>query len=369
VILVVDGIVYGQQHFGGINTLFGNVLPALAHRHGVEVVVLAPRDSVGERPSAPVAVSRRDWLPTRPGLSHRLDAVLEPWLERVAAAGRNLWIRRKADVFMSTYFTDAPTGMPAVAVAFDMSHELFPELYDTPFGTWLRRRYPVYLRAASRVLAISETTRRHVVEIYRIPEDRVDVVPLATDPRTFHAERQTTAAEPYLLYVGGRWSYKNFPFMLEAVARGFSQLGLSLVVAGPPWTPSELADIERLKLTERVRLSARPSDDVLRRLYSNAFAFVFPSLHEGFGLPLLEAMSCGTPVLASDTPIFREVAGTAPAYFDPRDVDSLLAATARLLDAATRARHVADGLARVARYSWSATADGIYASCARASAG
>ena len=165
-------------------------------------------------------------------------------------------------------------------------------------------------------------------------------------------EAQFGIRQPYILYVGGRWHYKNFPIVLEAMRKLEARAGVKLVVAGPPWDQRECAEVLPHTAATNLRLVPNPSDDLLRRLYSSSAAFVFPSLHEGFGIPLLEAMSCGTPVVAADTGVFREVAGSAAVFFDPRDPEALVEALERTLNAATREEYRALGFARAGLYSW-----------------
>jgi glycosyltransferase involved in cell wall biosynthesis len=227
----------------------------------------------------------------------------------------------------------------------------------------LRGLYRAYLAAATRVIAVSEKTREDVLRFYPVDPERVDVIHHATNPDTFYEERDDEGLkrlaerwgfrEPYLLFVGGRISfYKNFDGLAAGYARSKCRDDVQLVVAGKKWLPEEEELLARLGLGDRVRLVENPDDDDLRRLYNHAVAYVFPSLHEGFGIPLLEAMACGTPVLAADTAVFREVAGAAALYFDPYDPDAIAAALEAVLDPAVRSRLIGLGRDRLRQFSW-----------------
>jgi len=373
--VIVDGVIYARQRYGGINTYFNEVLPRIAQKAHTSVDVLLPRDPQGRPPGPPVRLLSRDFILPRTGLSWRLDQKLEPVIESLKLTSFGLWAKTWAQaVFQSTYFTSLPGSVPQIAMALDMNHELFPEFYGDLSGLWLRRRYPEYLRTATRIIAISKTTKKHVEQYYSIAPELIDVVYPAINPATFHVDRQhlrilTDARDihlPYILYVGGRWHYKNFTTLLEAVARFYRRSGLTLVVAGPPWDEKESLEIPAHGAAPALQLVPDPDDDLLRLLYNFATAFVFPSFHEGFGIPLLEAMACGTPVVASDTPIFREVAGNAAVYFNPHSPDDLARAIEQCLDERTARKYRDRGLLRVAQYSWDTTAAQTWASYQRA---
>jgi glycosyltransferase involved in cell wall biosynthesis len=301
-----------------------------------------------------------------------MDERLRPIIEYVNLGLITLWGRAHARaLYHSTYFSSPPVPLPHVAMVHDLNHELFPHAYTDAWGRWLRARYPAYLRSATRIIAVSNVTKAHAVALYGISPSVIDVVHHAVDPGVFYVDTGEAGSAalrdrlgipgPYLLYVGIRGSsYKNFTTLLHAVARRIPA-GLRLVVAGAPWNDRERSELLGLALDASVRLIEHPDNDTLRQLYSFASAFVYPSLNEGFGIPLLEAMACGTPVIAADTAVFREVAGDAALYFDPRDPDQLTRAIDAGLDEATRREHIARGFQRLQRYSWDRTAADTYA--------
>jgi glycosyltransferase involved in cell wall biosynthesis len=366
--LIVDGIVYGRQTHGGINTYYNEILPRLANRYGIGVNLLLPRVCLGTTPPLPVRALPRDFIPNETGISWKLDQLLKT----VNLHTIGFWGRTKPKtIFQSTYFTWLPGWIPHVAIAHDMNHELFPERYNNDFGVWLRKIYPEYLRRADRIISVSHTTKKHIIRFYNIDDSRIDVVHHATDPGTFFMDRDDRhlrllhdrfgITPPYILYVGGRSiAYKNFPRLLDAFARVVQGSGLTLVVAGANWTAAESSQAHTLSIEDSVRLVEDPNDDLLRILYNCAHAFVYPSYAEGFGIPLLEAMACGTPVLASSTPVFHEVAGDAPVFFDPNDTADLVKAVETSFDKRTRQECISRGLAQVAQFSWDKSAADTY---------
>jgi glycosyltransferase involved in cell wall biosynthesis len=364
--VLIDGAVYGVQRHGGINTYFNEVVARLARRPDTAVEVLLPLLPLSRPPRDRRVRLRRLLLPATLGFRTRRPLAL------LNGAIRALYLRtRPRCVFHGTYFDWAPAGVPQVATVHDMNHELYPERYANEWGDFLRARYREYVRRATWVIAVSQKTKADVIQFYGIDPTRVEVVHHAVDPEAFWPDRTPQAlafvreqlgqARPYLLYVGGRgdW-YKNFPALLEVFGAFGPRAGLALVVAGRPWTSAEAADLRRRGLGGAVRLVPHPTTDQLRALYGSAHAFVYPSVHEGFGIPLLEAMACGSPVLASDIAVFREVAGDAALFFDPADPGAIGGRIEDSLDPARREGLVARGLERVQLFSWEKCAEATH---------
>jgi glycosyltransferase involved in cell wall biosynthesis len=370
--LVVDGIVYGFQRHGGINTYFNEVVSRLARRHDVSVTLLLPHRCEGQLPKMTAQVFHEP-LPTETGWSWKLDQIARPVLRRTNELVTKLRLKRTRSrvswpsVFLSTYFTISGDSVPQVAVAYDMNHELFPDRYQDEWGQWLRRQYRDYLQHATRIIAISQKTKSDIMRFYGMPSMMIDIVYPAVNRKIFQPERNNEVLEalrthigscrPYLLYVGGRGGYKNFVGLLEGFAQSSAKSKLHLVVAGKPWRETEREQIRRLGLDSLVHLITDPSDQWLRALYSFAAAFIYPSFHEGFGIPLLEAMACGTLVLASDTAVFREVAGDAAVYFQPHDSADLARVLETPLTDSVRAEYISRGFEQAAKYSWKKCAE------------
>lgn len=367
--IVVDGIVYGFQRYGGINTMFNEMLPRLAAMPGVRVEVAMPPCPIGELPSWPVHRITRSFFPVKTGLSWKLDTAVGPILERLNDAIRTWRVAsRSRCVFQSTYFTQIDARVPQVATAYDMNHEIFSDLalYQGDWGLALRKQYRIHLTESTRVVAISRATKNDLIRWYGLDADRIDVIHLAVNPQAFwrdpeasrlpSALREAYADTPYLLYVGLRSEYKNFSRLIKAFAASdFSRIGL-LAVAGSAFNDQEAKEIEERGLRSRIVSIVHPPTDLLRALYSCATAFVFPSFGEGFGIPVLEAMACGAPVLLASIPVFHEVAADAALFFDPFDCDDMTRCVDSSLDAERRHRLSNAGFLRVAEFSWERSA-------------
>lgn len=298
------------------------------------------------------------------------------WFERLSARldlPRVEWFVR-FDVLFAPNFVPPPTrARRVVLTVHDLAFRILPETAPQATRAWLARLDRA-LRRASRVLVPSEATRRDLLEHSPVPEEVVRVVPEGVDRAVFHpaSPQEVTAARrrfgvdgPYLLYLGGIEPRKNLPTLVRAFARLPRDLDVRLVVAGSwvAWNPEGVRGLEEAlaglpaEARARVVRTGYVADPDRRALLTGAEAFVFPSRYEGFGLPVLEAMACGTPVVTSNLSALPEVAGEAALLVDPLDEEALAQAVERVLrDRELRERLRAVGLARVERFSWEETA-------------
>jgi glycosyltransferase involved in cell wall biosynthesis len=228
---------------------------------------------------------------------------------------------------------------PAVVTIHDLSFERESSAMCRRDRAVFKRVVPRAARRARRVLAVSERTKRDLVDLYGIPPDKITVTPHGVDPAFGPG---AVAGGDYLLYVGAIQARKN-PLAAAHAAR---EVGLPLVVAGPEREPALARELERLGADLRGYVEKAE----LAGLYRGAAALVLPSRYEGFGLPVLEAMASGTPVVASDDPALREVAGGAAVYADGDLAEAVRTALAE------RDRLVAAGLERAKAFTWEETA-------------
>jgi glycosyltransferase involved in cell wall biosynthesis len=215
--------------------------------------------------------------------------------------------------------------------------------------------------AADAVLCISEATRQDVQEMYHLSPDRLHVAHLACsdifkpfDGNTLSVSRE--ADGPFFLYVGSRAHYKNFDGLITAYSRWQKRRDVRLLFVGSPWTQQEQRRFVELGIQDTVDLVTEAQDGMLCALYNQALAFVYPSLYEGFGIPLLEAMACGCPVIASRIPSSVEVAGEYAIYFDVGQEDSLIGSFDTAFAEGRKSPRTYAGLEHVKEFSWDKTA-------------
>jgi glycosyltransferase involved in cell wall biosynthesis len=274
------------------------------------------------------------------------------------------------DIFHATnYFLPPTTKARRVLTVYDLAFLVAPELASPrivgPFSRNIRR----FARQADAIVTCSEATKRDVVGLLGVQPDAVVVAYGAADegftpgPRDDARQRvaeTTGVTRPYFLFVSTLEPRKNVPGLLRAFAEAAKRLPHDLVLVGRPgW---QMAAIEQAfqdaGLPDRVhRVGYVPNHGSLADLYRGAEAFVFPSFYEGFGLPVLEAMACGCPVITADNSSLPEVGGDAALYCGATDVAGLAAAMERVAtDEALRGGMVARGLAQAKRFSWEASA-------------
>ena len=315
-----------------------------------------------------------------PNLLDRRLPIPSRWFDRVAMrldVPRLEWMLR-FDVLFAPNFVPPPTrSRRVVLTVHDLAFRRFPETAPMATRRWLSRLEEA-LREAWQVIVVSERTRSDLLEAYpraaaRLA-DRVSVVPLGVDVDVFRpsgvdaveAVRRRYGIEgPFLLSLGGIEPRKNLPALLSAYASLPDDVRPALVIAGPiaPWNP-EGWDLVRPALDalpppirDRVVVTGYVSEEEKVALLGGAEALVYPSLYEGFGLPVIEAMACGTPVLTSNVSALPATAGDAALLVDPHDTDDIASGIEAILtDRALRERLRAAGTERARTFSWDETA-------------
>ena len=286
---------------------------------------------------------------------------------------RLLWSQRRLPRLArqhraSLIFTPAPEGYlgrqatPQVVMVHDLRPISHPErsLQSLYFRAWV----PPLLRQCRHILTNSAFTAREIERWAGVPAQRISVIPLGYDAASFRPAVGPTglpSERPYLLHVGQAYPHKNLLRLIEAFAALAPQHpDLQLVLAGKPH-PTETPRLEALVrewgLQARVQLRPYVPFEILVQLYQGALALVYPSLWEGFGLPVLEAMACGTPVLTSHGSGTEEAAGDAALLVDPANTAALAAALRDLVEQPSLRQQLRQrGLQRAAQFSWERTA-------------
>jgi glycosyltransferase involved in cell wall biosynthesis len=276
--------------------------------------------------------------------------------------------RDNIDVFHGTVNT-LPFGLraPTVVTVHDLAFMRFPEQVTKKRYHYLKFMVGSSVRRADLVLTPSEATRRDVAELYGIDPDRVLVTPLGVDPGFRPSSPEQLAAirerfglaRPYILTVGTIEPRKNLARLVQAFARVSGDFPHDLVLVGPAgWLMDEIEDaIAGSGVATRVRRTGFADDAALAALYGGADAVAMPSLYEGFGLPVLEAMASGAPILTSNISALPEVAGEAAELVDPTCVDSIAEGLSALLGSESRRDGLRRfGLQRAAQFTWDRTA-------------
>jgi glycosyltransferase involved in cell wall biosynthesis len=284
------------------------------------------------------------------------------WVQSVLRARVRL---ARIEVLLNT-MPEAIVGSPVPQVT--VVHDLLPLFFPTEYPRqqyYFRSLVPRVLRSSRVIVADSESTRRDIVQSYGVPPDKVRVIYPGYDPDIYApngADRFGGAGpDSYLLYVGNLLPHKNLLSLLDALAILRRRHPARLIIRGdgqPTYARAVRERVETLGLDHAVSFQGYAAEGALRELYAGAACLVLPSFREGFGLPVLEAMACGTPVITSSSSSLPEVGGDAALKVDPHDAIELSDAMYRVLtDAHLREDLRERGLKWVRAFSWRRTAE------------
>lgn len=359
--IVYDHQIFSWQAYGGISRYFYEISKRIGERSLGKVEIFAPLyvnryiSNQNKVVVKGVRASRGGWA------AKRIDGSLARIL---------LKPRRDIDILHETYYSvnnHCPRDAKRVVTVYDMIHERFSHQFPSRDRTSLAKAKAV--RRADHVICISESTRQDLVEIHRVPENKTSVVHLGyslADDDITHVPQSLASAfrGAYLLYVGQRAGYKNFSGLLKAYASSplLRQEFALVCFGGGAFTQQEQALMKGLRLSSQQIFQLSGADSVLAALYSSASAFVYPSLYEGFGIPPLEAMSFGCPVVCANTSSIPEVVGGAAEMFDPNDVEDIRNAIERVVVSDEHANSlIARGRERIKLFSWDRCAEATLA--------
>lgn len=369
--ILYDDQIFAMQRHGGISRYFAELLNVFSHTMGIsyDLTTQFTQNTYARKYNL---INRRLSLRIENFLLTLVELFTPTTSDAVAVKDRinseyrdKLFREANYDVFHPTYYNPYFLSMiyekPFVITVHDMIHELFPQMYPIDdINSQMTTHWKMSLLSrADKIIAVSENTKRDILSLTGIPEEKITVVYHASSIRpNMGVACDINLPDYYILFVGERIRYKNFVPFVRAIAELLRKnRNLYLVCAGG----RDLTDPEKQLFTELSIygqvLQFTVDDETLAYLYSKAIMFAFPSLYEGFGMPILEAFSCGCPVILSEASSFPEVAGEAALYFNPTDIESIKYAVERVLyDSELRERLVNAGLQRVVNFSWDKTA-------------
>ncbi|HXY08598.1 MAG TPA: glycosyltransferase family 1 protein [Terriglobales bacterium] len=352
-----DYQIFSMQVYGGVSRYVVELASHIARMPHVCVRVVAPI-YVSKLLASGGALPK-----TGLHLRHRLPHTVTALSILNAVVSRVLLPTLPADIVHETYYSALRTAPQHAKVVLTV-HDLIEERLGRTDGAMGRAKRAAIQRA-DHVICISQSTRNDLLHWCSVPRERVSVIYLAGSLGDVPSSPPPVSG-PYILYVGQRGGYKNFRRLVEAI--GISELHRSfklICFGGGPASPEEMRLIAGHRIPFDHVEFVSGDDTLLKGYYEGAALFVYPSLYEGFGIPLLEAMQCGCPVICSDTSCFREVAEHSAEYFDPADTASLAATMVRVLQSSELlGALVRGGRLRAEMFSWSKCAHETY-SCYR----
>jgi glycosyltransferase involved in cell wall biosynthesis len=356
--IAIDAHMVGERETGNETYMLG-LLQGLAQidRHNRYFVLVTDPASLRSHVDLP---SNFKAVPVRPAMNAVRVSLAMPWIAH----------RLDADVLHVTYIAPPVSPCAVVVTVHDISFKIFPRFFSWRDRLLLSTFVPLSMRQAAYVIAVSECTKSDIITHYRLHPERVAVTLEAPDARfspvkdvvRLQAMREKYGlSEEFILTVGNVQPRKNLEVLISAIAvlksRGMLTAQLAIVGQSHWRAHKVLSYVREAGLGGDVRFLGYVPDEDLPGLYSAARVFAFPSLYEGFGLPPLEAMACGTPVVSSNSGALREVIGDAGLLLPPRDVMAWVDALQALLgDSELRDDLSRRGLAHAARFSWRDTA-------------
>ncbi len=343
-----DEQIFILQRGGGIPRYFAHLIEEMRAKATLSGVSVEPRFWMSRTPyldSLHFGQMSPEWL-ARPRILYPLNAPVRLVAKKEAIVHQTYYHK---------FFLHLPKKSRRVTTIHDMIPEALPELFDT--NPHLEKAE--YVRRSDLILCVSEHTKKMLLHFMPDVQCPIHVTPLGVSPFWFESlQAPQQMREPYLLYVGSRAVYKDFPVLIEAMSQLPRNAPTLLVVGGGPPSSSEMQLIERLKVRDRIKFIGA-SDEELRSLYAGAQAFIYPSRHEGFGLPTLEAMAAGTAAILANSSVFPEVGGEVAVYFETGNPEDLRRAVLETVNepAAARQARLIEGRKRAQSFTWATTAE------------
>lgn len=343
--ILYDYQVFGWQRFGGISRYFVELMSRLPSGISFSNSIVFSNN---------IYLRQADERFSK-GLSFPDFKASERMSDLINKLNSKSAIRKgKYDILHPTFYNPyilSELKTPYVVTVYDMIHEKFRDMFHKYDRTCENKKKVIC--AADKIIAISHNTKKDIVDIYGIPEDRIEVVHLGHSVNNNYVSPIENLPNDFILFVGQRWLYKNFERTVKAflsIVKEFPEI--KLVCTGSPFTSEEQQFIHSLKLDKNIA-HYFVSDSQLTYLYQHAICFIYPSLYEGFGIPILESFAAKCPLALSNTSCFPEIAKDGGYYFDPYDEGSIAKSLRDIIvDGDLRKTLISKGTETLSHYSW-----------------
>jgi len=354
--IIFDHQIFSYERYGGISRYFSQLMKQFqAYKNCDFDLSLKYSDNIYIETLENIAVKpflNNIHFNKKPGILNKLN--LQNSKGHLKDQGYDIF----HPTFYNPYFLRHLRHKPFVLTVHDMITEIFPGMFpgQAKISIWKR----ILIQKASKIIAVSENTKKDIIRICNINEKKIEVIyhGSSLDLVMCKDVNPTQLPEKYLLFVGKRSFYKNFDHFIKAISYLLTmdnQLYL-ICAGGTQFTTNEKRLFKNLEITDKV-FHFHVDDPFLASLYKNALAFVLPSLYEGFGLPVLEAFSCGCPAIISKTSSLKEVGGSAVIYLDPEDESDIRESIRKVIyDKNLKNILRQEGFERARKFTWEQTA-------------
>lgn len=349
--ILFDHQIYVAQKFGGISRYFNELAKIQILDINVEQIDSALFE-------IPVPVVKTDIISRSIRFAKR-KARFKTQVKEIIFPSQPEAVLRSGefDIFHPTYydkyFLDY-TNKPFVLTVYDMIHEIYKEYFNISDVTSYNKA--ILCEKASHIIAISERTKQDLIDIFNIPEEKISVVLLASDFENVNPVPPVRVQElkKYILFVGNRGTYKNFYYSVMAMVSILkNDSEIQLVCTGPAFSTDEIIFFTNLGIESKVIHIYMNNDNELAWAYRNAHLFIFPSLYEGFGFPLLEAFASGCPVISSNGGSLPEIGGEAALYFNPKNISEIKKCIHQgVYNEKLRVKLIENGRKRLSNFNW-----------------
>ncbi|MHB8276118.1 MAG: glycosyltransferase family 4 protein [Candidatus Humimicrobiaceae bacterium] len=374
--ILYDHQIFEMQNYGGISRYFYELMNSIKNSNSCDLE-LSLRYSSNSYLKQNIIFKEKvkeikKYVDFLPGVEFKGKSKIYKFLRKIGIINYQYGInedntinnlrKKNFDIFHPTYykdyFLDFISNKPFVLTIYDLIAEIYPHYLENE--QHLVKAKKRLLEKAIKVIAISENTKKDVINFYGIDEKKIKVIHLGGTLNninylcSINDVLLDSIPKRYILFVGNREAYKNFIFFVKSASKLLAKdKNLYIICAGGSnFSKEEIELFGRLKINDRIT-QIRIDDNILSYLYRNALVFAFPSLYEGFGIPILEAFSCNCPVILSNSSSFPEVAGDAALYFDPEDEDVFLMNLERVVyDEKIRKILITKGRDRLKEFSW-----------------
>jgi len=351
--IIYDHNIFWSQKFGGISRYFVNLLKNIQKKNNIDLRVIAP-------------FYRNIYLKNEIDKKKIVGLYLKKEIPKTSFMFKsfnkfffkNFVHSYKPSLIHSTYYNENidKKTTPLIITVYDLIHEKLGIENNTKILPKLKS-----LKLADHIVSISEKTKKDLMKFYNIDKDKISVIYLGSNHALTNQKilNNANSEKPFILYVGSREKYKNFEFFLKgySISEKLKNDFDLLLFGGGKLSVYEKKKINEYKLHNKV-FHKEGTDEELYQLYKTAKVFIFPSIYEGFGLPLVEAMANDCPVICSNIDVFKEIAGNAAEYFDPSNVENFKAKIEEVIYSNTRLQELKSlGKMKSRNYDWEKCAD------------
>lgn len=354
--ILYDNQIFSMQIYGGASKYYYELLKRIPISNWGTTTIISNNEYIRDQ-------GLFDYWDVMPNFYFKGKAILMDYLNKPYSFFKLKYTNYDVfhQTYFSTYYFKAIKGKKMVTTFHDMNFTKYKELYKNTVTNNIKEKESLQKKSverADKVIAVSHHTKKDLVNIWNINPEKIVVIHHGVDKnKIVDLDNSRIVSNPYILYVGERYGFKNFSRFIKAFAIvSEKNPDLMLICTGRAFSNDEKDELNKLKLTDKT-VQIYANERTMARLYRDAEMLAYPSFSEGFGMPVLEAMVYGCPLVVSNASCIPEVAGEAAVYFDPFQVEEIVDKIETLLSSASlRKEMISLGTKQLEQFSWEKTA-------------